>query len=361
MRRSLSCVACRNFTGVVRYCNEVVRKHRALDASRTASRSLEQDVALVGVDLALHWASALHYQNKSDDAMALVLALEHVAPCSARVIQLKRKLLAMKDLKHSANDAFKRHAFDRAVSLYSRALALDPQHDEYCAVVYCNRAAAYMGMEQYTSALVDCDDALKRKSPYPRALLRRARCYAALDKHAQALKDFDRYIRDVRRDANAAVLPGGSVAEVELERAQVKRAMDAAKRAKQQAEAQRRAERAHQHRYTWDDDRDFYRDFHRSYARASSNSHGAGASWSSAPAAPVAKPKVRTHYQVLGVPQRATTDELKRAYRKLALLYHPDKAKRDEDAERFKDMSAAYTVLSDAAARRKYDMELLYG
>jgi len=61
-------------------------------------------------------------------------------------------------------------------------------------------------------------------------------------------------------------------------------------------------------------------------------------------------------YGVLGVPEKASQDEIKKAYRKLAKQYHPD-ANLDNPraAERFKEISEAYSVLSDAEKRKQYD------
>ncbi len=64
----------------------------------------------------------------------------------------------------------------------------------------------------------------------------------------------------------------------------------------------------------------------------------------------------RDYYEVLGVARNATPDEIKKAYRKKAIQYHPDKNPGDKEAEeKFKEAAEAYDVLSDAQKRAKYD------
>ena len=65
--------------------------------------------------------------------------------------------------------------------------------------------------------------------------------------------------------------------------------------------------------------------------------------------------KKRDYYQVLGISSSASDEEVKKAFRKLALEYHPDRNKDDSATERFKEINEAYQVLSDPQRRSRYD------
>ncbi len=64
----------------------------------------------------------------------------------------------------------------------------------------------------------------------------------------------------------------------------------------------------------------------------------------------------RDYYDTLGVSKNATPDEIKRAYRELALKLHPDRNKSPDATERFKAINEAYAVLGDPQKRQQYDM-----
>src|SRR6185503_8932035 len=64
----------------------------------------------------------------------------------------------------------------------------------------------------------------------------------------------------------------------------------------------------------------------------------------------------RDYYEILGVAKGAPDDEIKKAYRKLAIKYHPDKNPDDKSAEeKFKEAAEAYEVLSNPEKRQRYD------
>jgi len=63
----------------------------------------------------------------------------------------------------------------------------------------------------------------------------------------------------------------------------------------------------------------------------------------------------KDYYKTLGVDKNSSIDDIKKAYRKLALKYHPDKNGGEDSAEKFKEINEAYQILSDPAKRKQYD------
>lgn len=69
-----------------------------------------------------------------------------------------------------------------------------------------------------------------------------------------------------------------------------------------------------------------------------------------------------THYETLGVAETATQEEIKKAFRKLAMQYHPDKNQGNAESEaKFKEINAAYDIIGDADKRQNYDNQRKFG
>jgi DnaJ-class molecular chaperone len=70
------------------------------------------------------------------------------------------------------------------------------------------------------------------------------------------------------------------------------------------------------------------------------------------------KPMVKkTYYEILEIDKKASQEDIKSAYRRLVMLYHPDKNKLPEAEEMFKGIAEAYSVLSDPGKRKQYDLD----
>ncbi len=65
----------------------------------------------------------------------------------------------------------------------------------------------------------------------------------------------------------------------------------------------------------------------------------------------------KTYYEILEVDKKASQEDIKSAYRRLAMLYHPDKNKLPEAEELFKKIAEAYAILSDPSKRKQYDLD----
>jgi len=325
------------------------------------------------------------------------------------------KLKRTKTGRERGDELFRNQDYELAAAQYANCLNIDAEGNaenvdgpnaggRLHAVLHCNRAACLMAMKRHEAALEECSAALRIHSRYMKAMLRRARCYQRLQRHQEAISEYNRWIKlveEARRtplDSPAFITPcifdgprdvkpnDIKVVQSELEGVyQAKRKAEAARE-----EASRRQDRqskfqfgasssfrgdqsgAHQRREEWRNNQDssrrwdsFRKQGPRSQFRSqssdprarSANSYGTpnnGRRREKSADSP--RKHQQTHYQLLGVSTDASEDDIKKAFRKVAMKYHPDKNIGDEKAaQKFQAVNEARDVLIDRQKRAGYD------
>jgi tetratricopeptide (TPR) repeat protein len=304
--------------------------------------------------------------------------------------------------KH-ADDLFAAGKFQDAANEYNRVAALDRDSRGLLnAVMHCNRAACFMALSKYEEALNECKKALDIHPRYMKALLRRARCHMRLDRYPEASLDFQTFFSYVQQasdgdtsfiHASPYVFEGPNQVKPTtlqeareeqqelLNRIEIERQEDARRAAENRrrnnfANQQRNSERfgsshgnRRQHFYT-SSGRPFH-SFTNRGPKNSPNSSGTNGNsrtnsrrnYSSNPGGNRSQtPKSSSdHYAVLQIPRDADESDIKKAYRKLALKYHPDKCRDDPNAgDKFWRLKEAYETLNDPETRWRYDRDHLF-
>jgi len=257
-------------------------------------------------------ALAHFYQNFCEEAIVLLDTAIQNGHGDDSMCALMSQIEQFEADKQAANAAFQARHYTAAHDQYSRLLlsALLKHNRMVLAIIRCNRAAAAKELGRLRDALLDCSIAIDLNGTYVRAYVRRARIYIQLGDAQAAMRDFQQ----------AQSLE--HTISVQQEMAELKQSIQ------RRVEAEYARERARQKQ--------------------------------AADAAAKAASKVADHYTTLGIERAATTDEVKKAYRSLALQHHPDKAaeaERPEAERRFKEISEAYGTLSDEQKRREYDLK----
>lgn len=248
---------------------------------------------------------ALSFQGRFKDALEMCESWRYE----------KGRLSSVTRLKSQADAAFGRGDYGAAERTYGDALEQDPGNP----VLAANRAAALQSLGRFAEAAASCSVALQRRPFYAKARLRRARCHA--DK-AAAAEDYAAYLRQCPNDAR-----------VKAEAAKLQRLPtqhdDAAREAYAEYVAYMNS---------------FFKQKRRPYTSRSSST-----------TANDQEPSKPTLYECLGVSRDASTADIKKRYRQLALRLHPDRNPAADADDKFRELQQAYETLVDESRRREYD------
>ncbi|KAJ6677995.1 hypothetical protein OIU85_008566 [Salix viminalis] len=125
--------------------------------------------------------------GRFDDALATAQRATRLDPNNREANSVLKKAKAVAAARSNGNQLFKAAKFYEACNAYSEGL----EHDPYNSVLLCNRAACRSKLGQCEKAVEDCNAALAVRPGYAKARLRRADCYAKLEKWEVSIKDYE--------------------------------------------------------------------------------------------------------------------------------------------------------------------------
>jgi len=243
---------------------------------------------------------------------------------------LTTKIKLVKSMERCQSEGAKSYSsknYEQAVSCFEEALLLDRTNSAYNGRIYFRRAAAHMSMGQFTQAINDCTSSLRNIPSYHKARIRRAHVYIQMKNYTEAIRDLT-YVYKV------APTPT------------VQREIKAAQDMMNQGDFFRNQKRSEEPK-SYFESRKQKPSSHKNPERKS--------------------PKLKqrrvsldmnsSHYQVLGLDTNATSDSIRKAYKRRALKYHPDKNPSPQAETKFKRVAEAYRVLKSPGQRRVYDAQ----
>lgn len=333
-------------------------------------------------ELAVLVARAEWHAGEVSSAQRIFTELKRLVNSDTRLIETEEaELNQYLRCKDRGNALFRSSSYDAAVKQYSEGLRRVPAATQTVlrAILHSNRAAARMAQGNFKAAVADCTAAIGCNEDHLKAWLRRARCRVRLGALVKAVNDFDHVIECLMDPSFTASVPTplGDVLR-EKEEAQQKLLQ---KQREQQARRERERERERR-RSPYEPggssargsgSRQSHRQSGGSSGGSSSRNRSSqrngrggaggprgGRSWGPEWDEPNTASTTKDFYSVLGIAPSATDKEIKKAYHKAALKYHPDKttaANRSAHTEKFKAINEAYKELSDPASRRAHDRE----
>ena len=251
-------------------------------------------------------ARVLHYLGQSVQAEAHVTEALRLDQEHAPSAKLRRLIRKAEDLKKKANEAFKAEKWQVAIDLYTNCLDVDPRNASYNARILTNRAAAWSKLGRHSDAFEDASLAISACETWAKGYIRRGAAGVAMAdlEHLQgAVRDFSKACELLNAQPETDGSKEGALREAESGLKHAKAGLKAAKR--------------------------------------------------------------KDYYKILEVDRSCNEDTLKKAYRKAALKWHPDKHATGEPQEKlkaesmFKDVTEAYSVLSDSTKRQQFDQGMV--
>ncbi|KAK8379553.1 hypothetical protein O3P69_019468 [Scylla paramamosain] len=269
----------------IRKAEYLVMLQRYSEAQEMVNEILQFDNT--NVDAIYVRGMCLYYQDNPEVAFNHFQHVLRLAPDHHKAKEVYKKAKQLKQKKEEGNEAFRRGRHQEALTLYTEALAIDPLNQVTNAKLYFNRATVNSKLNRLEQATEDCTAAINLDDGYLKAFLRRAKCYQQLERHEEAVRDYEKVLRLDKSPEHKRML---QEAKVQLKRS-----------------------------------------------------------------------KRKDYYKILGVNKNATEDEIKKNYKKMALVHHPDRHssaseqdKRDHEVK-FKEIGEAYSVLTDTKKRAMYD------
>ncbi|GMI26391.1 hypothetical protein TeGR_g7081, partial [Tetraparma gracilis] len=346
---------------------------------------------LLPASLLLPYVECLRLDDRGPAALAALGAVESredvgddIRGARWQLAKEKERIRKVGEAKEAGDAAFRKEKWNECVEEYSTALNVDSdlgKSGKIHAVIRCNRAAGYMALRRFREAARDCTAALNIAPDYRKGLLRRARCHARLKLYKESLADYESWVA-------GEIGAGGRSDEIDS----VKKELEEVRKAIRDQQRETDRNKWFENNFGSQENPGYDRSSFRGYGgpknpystgphrgphpgdarrRTGSTQHGAAgggggpppfgrrnSDYANAAASRAAASVEKTHYQVLGVSNTADATAIKKAYHKLALMYHPDKNKDEGAADLFRKVQGAYEVVG-GDGRRKYDSELL--